>query len=99
MAEIKVTSGELRMKKSELEQLNQQFQNSVLQLEETIQTLSGSWEGESHDAFYQAFEGDKGKMELFANTVRSYAQTLEAIISQYEAAEQRNLSIAQSRTC
>ncbi len=98
MAEIKVTSAELRVKKSELEQLNQQFDNSVLQLEETVHTLNGSWEGESHDAFYNAFEGDKGKMQLFSNTIRSYTQALEAIINQYEAAEQRNLSIAQSRT-
>ena len=50
MAEIRVTSATLRAKKDELQQMNAKFMDAVNNLEATAQSLSASWEGESHDA-------------------------------------------------
>ncbi len=96
-SEIRVTSAQLRGKKEELEGMNQKFVDVVNNLDSTVHTLEGSWEGESHDAFYSAFNNDKIQMNNFANAIRAYVQGLEAIITSYENAEAQNTSIASSR--
>ena len=97
-SEIRVTSTELRARKDELIQLNQKFTETANNMETTVHTLEGSWEGESHDAFYAAFNTDKGKMTTFSGAIEQYTTALEQIIAKYEAAEAQNVSIASSRT-
>lgn len=96
-SEFTVTSTMLRSKKDELKQMNRTFADNAQALEATVRTLDGSWEGETHDAFYAAFQTDKGKMDLFKSTVEAYVQALESIIARYEAAEQSNTAIAARR--
>ena len=97
-SEIRVTSATLRAKKEELAELNQKFSETADSMESTVQTLSGSWEGDSHDAFYTAFSTDKGKMATFSGAITQYTNALEQIIAKYEAAEAQNVSIASSRS-
>ena len=97
-SEIRVTSATLRSKKDELIELNQKFNETADSMEETVHTLEGSWEGDSHDAFYTAFNTDKGKMTAFSGAVTQYTNALEQIIVKYEAAEAENVSIAGSRS-
>ncbi|MBQ8305265.1 MAG: WXG100 family type VII secretion target [Blautia sp.] len=96
-AEIRVTSAALRSRREELEQANGQFRELLERLESTVGMLAASWEGESHDAFYQAFKEDRGKMDLFSDTVRAYGATLDNMINKYEAAEKANTILARSR--
>ncbi len=97
-SEIRVTSATLRSKNEELSQLNQKFMETADSMENTVHTLEGSWEGESHDAFYAAFSTDKGKMAAFSGAIGQYSAALDQIIAKYEAAEAQNVSIASSRT-
>ncbi|MBQ9065522.1 MAG: WXG100 family type VII secretion target [Blautia sp.] len=97
-SEIRVTSASLRSKNEELIQLNQNFMETADSMENTVHTLEGSWEGESHDAFYTAFSTDKGKMGTFSGAITQYTTALEQIIAKYEAAEAQNVTIASSRT-
>ncbi len=96
-SEIRVTSAQLTSKKEELNSMNQKFIDIVNTLEGTVNTLEGSWEGETHDAFYRAFGNDKIQMTNFSNAIKVYIQALEQIIASYEAAENQNTSIASSR--
>lgn len=98
MAEIKVTSGELKNKASELRQLNGQFKKAVEDMSSEEQQLTGMWEGESKNAFHNAFLSDKSQMEVFYETIEKYCQTLETNAAKYETAEQKNLNTASTRT-
>lgn len=98
MAEIKVTSSELRNKATELRNLNNQFKNQVENMTGQEQALSTMWEGETKEAFHTAFMNDKTQMETFYQTIEKYCQTLEANAQQYENAETRNLNTASTRT-
>mgnify|MGYP001043957505 FL=1 len=98
MAEIKVTSGELKNKASELRQLNQQFKKAVEDMVNTEQQLMGMWDGEAKDSFHNAFNSDKSQMDVFYETIEKYCQTLEVNAQKYEAAEQKNLQTASTRT-
>ena len=96
-SEIRVTSAQLTSKKEELSSMNQKFIDIVNALEGTVNTLEESWEGETHDAFYRAFGNDKIQMGNFSNAIKLYVQALEQIIAAYEAAENQNTGIANSR--
>lgn len=98
MAEIKVTSGELRRIAQELRQLNNQFNSSVEEMTSTEQQLMGMWDGEAKDTFHNAYNNDKGQMDVFYQTIEKYCQTLEANADKYERAEQQNLNTASNRT-
>lgn len=98
MAEIKVTSGELKNKASELRQLNGQFKKAVEDMTSTEQQLMGMWEGESKEAFHNAYNSDKSQMDVFYDTIEKYCQALENNAAKYEAAEQKNLQTASSRS-
>ena len=97
-SEIRVTSASLREKKEELAELNQTFNETADSMETTVQTLSESWQGDSHDAFYTAFSTDKGKMATFSAAITQYTNALDQIIAKYETAEAQNVSIASSRS-
>ncbi len=98
MAEIKVTTGELKSKASELRNLNGQFKKAVEDMAATEQQLMGMWDGESKEAFHNAFNSDKSQMDVFYDTIEKYCQTLETNAEKYEAAEQKNISTASTRS-
>jgi len=98
MAEIKVTSTELRNKAAELRQQNQQFKSTVEGMVGTEQQLMGQWDGESKEQFHAAFTKDKGQMDEFYNTIELYCKALEASADAYDKAEQKNVQTASTRT-
>lgn len=98
MAEIKVTTGELKNKASELRQLNGQFRKAVEDMTSNEQQLMGMWDGEAKEAFHNAYNSDRAQMDVFYDTIEKYCQVLETNAARYEAAEQKNVNIASSRT-
>lgn len=98
MAEIKVTSGDLKSKASELRQLNSQFKKAVEDMTGTEQQLMGMWDGEAKESFHNAYNSDKAQMDVFYDTIEKYCQALEANAQKYEAAEAKNVSTASSRS-
>ena len=98
MAEIRVTSAQLTSKKEELDALNNNFKSLVGEMEGTVSRLKGSWEGETHDEFYNAFSKDKIQMDNFYNAVVAYIRALEMIIAKYEQAEQQAREVAATRS-
>ena len=98
MAEIKVTSSELRTKASELRQLNGQFKKAVDDMTATEGQLMTMWDGESKEVFHSAYTSDVNQMTEFYNTIEKYCQALETNAEKYDAAEQKNLSTASTRS-
>ena len=99
MGFFQVTSGGLKEKAELLRGLNSRFRAGVETLQDTEQGLRNMWEGEANDTFHTAFIKDTGQMERFHSVIEEYIEALLAIAAKYEAAENKNISIAATRTC
>ena len=97
MAEIKVTPSVLRQKADTLRTLNQKFKAEVDKMIGIEQRLSDMWEGEARNAFHNAFNTDRQKMDRFYQNIDRYIQALLQNAQKYEEAEQRNTSTATTR--
>lgn len=98
MAEIKVTTGDLTSKASELRNLNNQFKKAVEDMTATEQQLMGMWDGDTKDAFHNAYNSDKVQMDAFYDTIEKYCQALENNAQSYKSAEEKTLQTATTRS-
>lgn len=97
MAQIMVTSAELRATASNLRENNSNFRNQVASLESSEGTLNSQWQGEANEAFHRAFMNDKAFMDKFAAEIDNYCTALETIAAKYDEAERTNLETATTR--
>ena len=97
MAEIRVTSAELRRKAEELRNLNSQFKAKVGDLTNCEQSLASMWEGDAKTAFHTAFNNDRIQWNNFHTLIEQYIVTLMNIATEYDNKEAMNASIASSR--
>lgn len=97
MSMFRVSSGELRQKAQQLEQMNAQFKTAVESLSNQEQNLATMWEGEAQKAFRTAFNNDRQQFMNFYNGIAKYIQALQDAAREYEQAEAKNLSTAQTR--
>lgn len=97
MAEIKVTSSELRKKADDLEQYNRKFRQEVEKMVGYEQELAGMWEGDAQKAFRKAFNDDKLKMDRFALNIDKYVLALREDAQKYDEAEAKTTNIATTR--
>lgn len=98
MAEIKVTTSELRNKAEELSTQNTQLKGKVDELVASEGTLTSMWEGEARDAFHKAFETDKNQWENFMKVIEQFVQAMNQIADEYDKQEAANAQIAGNRT-
>lgn len=98
MAEILVTSSQLRHTADELNNLNGQFKARVADLENQESQLNSMWDGDANTAFHNAFVRDKEQMNNFSTLIAQYVQTLSNIAAEYDKAEAVNTNIGNVRT-
>lgn len=97
MAEIRVTSAELRRKADELKNLNSQFKAKVEDLTNCEGSLASMWEGDAKNAFHTAFNNDKIQWNNFHTLIEQYIVTLNNIAAEYDNKEALNANIASQR--
>lgn len=97
MSMFRVSSSELRQKAEQLEQMNAQFKSAVESLGNQEQSLAAMWEGDAQKAFRTAFNNDCQQFVNFYNGISKYVQALRDAAQQYDQAEAKNLSTAQTR--
>lgn len=98
MAEIMVTSSQLKTKADSLREYNERFKSQVTNLESQEGSLISMWEGDARDAFDRAFKSDKAQFDNFYNLINQYVQTLEMIAAKYAEAEATSANIAGTRS-
>lgn len=98
MSFFQVTAAELKKKAEQLKGLNSRFKTDTDNLQTSEQALKSMWEGEANDAFHTAFTKDKGQMDQFHTTIEQFIEALLIIAAKYEAAENKNISIAATRS-
>ena len=94
---IRVTTSELRNRAENLRSLNERFKREVTALESREKQLLGMFEGDASKAFDAQFQLDKSKFDVFAAGIEQYVVRLLAAAASYDAAECRNVSIANER--
>lgn len=97
MAEIRVTTAELRRKAEELRNLNNQFKAKVGEITNCELSLTSMWEGDAKTAFHISFNNDKIQWDNFYNLIEQYIVTLMNIATEYDNKEAINANIASSR--
>ena len=98
MAQIMVTASEVHKSAEQLRNLNAQFQTKLDSLVSRESALVSKWEGDAREAFHNAFNIDKAKMDEFHQVIDEYAVALDQIATNYENAEGKTTQIASSRT-
>jgi WXG100 family type VII secretion target len=98
MANITVSSQQLRSTSAELRGLNGTLKSNVGSLEATESSLAGMWQGQAKKAFHNAFIRDKTQMDTFYAEIEKYCATLETIAAKYDQAESLNVETATTRT-
>ncbi len=97
MAEIRVKSSELKSKAENLAMLNSKFKQEVEKMVQHEIDLAGMWEGDAQKAFRTAFNQDKQKMDIFAQTIDKYVEALRQDAQTYEEAENKAYQIGTTR--
>ncbi len=97
--QITVNTGTLKSRSQELKNLNNSLKTQLGELKATEQSLNSMWEGEAKNAFHTVFGKDMEQMNQFYTAIEQYITRLNVIVTKYEAAEQRNVSTANTRTC
>ena len=95
---FQVTPGTLRDKASELRTQNKNLRAQIDGLRSKESGLRGMWEGEAHEGFSREFTKDMTKLDQFCAAIDDYANKLETIAQEYEAAESKNVQTASTRT-
>lgn len=94
---IRVTTSELRNRAENLRSLNDRFKREVDALNSREKQLLGMFEGDASKAFDAQFQLDKSKFDAFAVGIEQYITRLLSSASAYDAAETRNVGIANER--
>lgn len=97
--QITVNTGTLKSRSQELKSLNNSLKTQLGELKATEQFLNSMWDGEAKNAFHTVFGKDMEQMNHFYTAIEQYITRLNVIVTKYEAAEQRNVSTANTRTC
>lgn len=97
MSQFQVTASELNRQAESLTQLNQNLQSQITILENTEASLASMWEGEAKNAFHNAFQNDKAKMQNFKTAIDQYVAALQNIAAKYAQAEAANVNTAATR--
>lgn len=97
MAQLLVTSAELRATASTLRDYNSSFKSQVENLASSEGSLRTQWQGAANETFHTEFMKDKAVMDKFAAEIEKYCQTLETIAANYDHAESTNVDTARTR--
>ena len=95
---FQVTPSALREKAGELRSQNKTLRSQIDGLRNQANSLNGMWEGEAHEGFTREFTKDAAKMDQFCSAIDEFANKLEMIAQEYEAAERKNTQTASART-
>lgn len=98
MANITVSSQQLRSTSAELRGLNGTLKSNTGTLEATEASVAGMWQGQAKKAFHNAFIRDKSQMDAFCVEIEKYCATLEMIAAKYDQAESLNVETATNRS-
>ena len=97
MADIKVSTQQLRNVASQLSTMKSRLVNEASAMRTNQRTLTGQWDGPSNEAFDRAFNRNVSEFENFNNLVQDYINALNNYAAQYERMEQENQNIAATR--
>ena len=97
MAEIKVSTSQLRNVASQLSSLKSRLQSEASTMRSNQSSLTAQWDGPSNDVFDRTFKKNVTEFESFNTLIQDYINALNNYASEYESMERSNESIATTR--
>ena len=98
MAQMIISSSELKKKKEALERLKKVLSGQIQQLEEKAGKLNSMWEGDAKETFVKSFKADTDNLRKVLNVIADFLIVLEKIISIYMMMEAKNIQTAGGRS-
>ena len=98
MAQMIISSSELKKKKEALEGLKKVLSGQIQQLEEKAGKLNSMWEGDAKETFVKSFKADTDNLRKALNVIADFLIVLEKIISIYMMMEAKNIQTAGGRS-
>ena len=94
MAELVVSSKELRQKKEQLSQLAGTLKSQVTSYEQLGKSLNSMWDGDAKDTFVKKLDLDLEKILSLLKLVMEFITLLDKIIALYAMMEAKNVATA-----
>lgn len=94
MAQIEVRPEEMKRISSEINNLIEEYQQSVNRLYQLNAEMDALWDGDANNAFNDSFNNDKPKFMNLINMMNEYNQALTVIANNYEDTELKNAETA-----
>lgn len=91
---ITVTPEELKKNAAEFSETGNSMHQIASNMLQTVQSLSGIWEGDAADAYRGNFKRFQGSFDKLKKTVDAHASALTDLAQLYQQAEQQNVEIA-----
>lgn len=98
MAQITVTTSQVKGKADMLKSYNSQLNSQISQLQQQESSLCSMWDGDAKNAFDKEFKKDIVQMQNFYKAIEQYVAKLNEIVKAYDDAESRNTQTATNRT-
>ena len=96
MAEIKVTSSQLRQKSSTLKTVSNNIKTLSGEINQEVTKIKPVWEGEAAESFFKKFTALYNTLQEIPETINKYSEFLNSAADDFAAAESANISSAQS---
>ena len=96
MAEIKVTSQELKAKSEAFKNYANEFGTNMGEIKAGMQSMKGNWEGDAAESFITRFNQMEKNFESYQRVITEYATFLGKAAEDYEASENKVKSASDS---
>lgn len=97
MAQISVSSNQLKSRRDQLEQYNSRLEQLRSSYEDLERRLNAQWEGDAKNNFHNTFLQNMENLRSLSDAVKQYCSVLQDIICKYESTEAQNASLASTR--
>ena len=95
MAEIKVTSTQIREKSSTLKGISNNIKTLSGEINQEVTKMKPVWEGEAAESFIKKYTSLNNSLQQIYEDIAKYGEFLDAAAEGFAAAESANISGAQ----
>ena len=87
MAQMKITTDEMRSIAGSFEGLITEWDGSVATLYRYLEELDAMWDGDASEAFKEVFNSDKAKYDQLSEMMRTYKEAINTAAQRYDEGE------------
>ena len=98
MAQLVVSTQQIRSQATQLKSRNESFKRKVEQLAQQERSLDNMWDGDANNAFKSNFQEDQKQFMNFYNGINDFVKALNQIADEYDRMEASAKQVAANRS-